>query len=41
MELDRAVWEGMEISALVLTRSLEIRDLKQTVETEEVVSALC
>ena len=30
-----------EISALVSTRSLEIRDLDETVEKEEVVSALC
>ena len=30
-----------QISALVSTRSLEIRDLDETVEKEEVVSALC
>ena len=40
-ELDRAVEEKPEISALVSTRSLEIRDLDETVEKEEVVSVLC
>ena len=35
------VGERSEISALVLTRSLEIRDLDETVEKEEVVPALC
>ena len=40
-ELDRAVGERAKISALVSTRSLEIRDLDETVEKEEVVSALC
>ena len=40
-ELDRAVGERAEISALVSTRSLEIRDLDETVEKEEVVSVLC
>ena len=35
------VGERAEISALVSTRSLEIRDLDETVEKEEVVSALC
>ena len=40
-ELDRAVGERAEISALVLKRSLVIRDLDETVEKEEVVSALC
>ena len=39
-ELDRTVGEGVEISALVSTSSLEIRDFDETVETEEVVSAL-
>ena len=38
-ELDQAVRERSEISALVSTRSLEIRDLDETVEKEEVVSA--
>ena len=40
-ELDLAVGERAQISALVSTRSLEIRDLDETVEKEEVVSALC
>ena len=40
-ELDRAVGERAHISALVSTRSLEIKDLDETVEKEEVVSALC
>ena len=40
-ELDQAVGEGVEILALVSSRSLEIRDLDETVEKEEVVSALC
>ena len=40
-ELDLAVGERAEISALVSTRSLEIRDLDEIVEKEEVVSALC
>ena len=40
-ELDRAVGERAEISALVSTRSFEIRDLNKMVEKEEVVSALC
>ena len=40
-ELDRAVGERTEISALVSNRSLEIRDLDETVEKEEVMSALC
>ena len=38
-ELDLAVGERAQISALVSTRSLEIRDLDETVEKEEVVSA--
>ena len=41
MELDLAVGERAQISALVSTRSLEIRDLDETVEKEEVVAALC
>ena len=40
-ELDRVVGEKAEISALVSTRSLEIRNLDETVEKEEVVSVLC
>ena len=40
-ELNHAVGKRAEISALVLTRSLEIRDLDETVEKEEVVSTLC
>ena len=40
-ELNRAVRERAKISALVSTRSLEIRDLGETVKKEEVVSALC
>ena len=40
-ELDRAVGEEAEILALVSTRFLEIRDLDETVEKEEVVSAMC
>ena len=37
-ELDQAVGERAEISALASTRSLEIRDFDETVEKEEVVS---
>ena len=37
-ELEQVVGERAEISALVSTRSLEIRDLDETVEKEEVVS---
>ena len=40
-ELDRAVGERAEISALDWTRSLETRDLDETVEKEELMSALC
>ena len=40
-ELDLAVGERAQISALVSTRSLEIRDLDEIVEKEEVVSSLC
>ena len=40
-ELDQLVRERAEISALVSTRSLEIRDLDETVEKEEVLSVLC
>ena len=40
-ELDQTAGERAEISALVSTRSLKIRDLDETVEKEEVVSALC
>ena len=40
-ELDRAVGERAEISTLVSTRSLKIRDLDKTVEKEEVGSVLC
>ena len=40
-ELVLAVKERAEISALVLTRCLEIRDLDETFEKEELVSALC
>ena len=39
-EIDLAVGERAAISALVSTRSLEIRDLDETVEKEKVVSAL-
>ena len=39
-KLDPAVVERAEISALVSTRSLKIRDLDETVEKVEVVSAL-
>ena len=39
--LGRVVGKKAEISALVLKRSLEIRDLDETVEKEEVVAALC
>ena len=37
----QAVGESAEISSLVLTRSLEIRDLDETIEKENVVSVLC
>ena len=37
-ELEQVVGERAEISALVSTRSLEIRDLDETLEKEEVVS---
>ena len=40
-ELDRAVGERAEMSVLVSKRSLEIRELYETVDKEEVVSALC
>ena len=40
-ELDRAVGKRAEISALVSTRSLEIRDLDEIVDKEEVVPVLC
>ena len=40
-ELDLAVGERAQISALVSMRSFEIRDLDETVEKEEVVDALC
>ena len=40
-ELDRAVRERAEISALVSARSLEIRGLDETVDKEEVLSAPC
>ena len=40
-ELDQAVGERAEISALVSTRSLEITDLDVTVKKEEGVSVLC
>ena len=40
-ELDLAVGKRAQVSALVSTRSLEIRDLDETVEKEEVVDALC
>ena len=40
-ELDRVVEERAETSNLVSTRTLEIRDLDETFEKEEVVSALC
>ena len=40
-ELDRAVGERVGISALVSSRSLEIRDLDEIVEKEEVMSSLC
>ena len=36
-----AVGKRAQFSALVSTRSLEIRDLDETVKKEEVVSALC
>ena len=37
-QLDQAVGKRAEISTLVSTRSLEVRDLNETVEKEEVVS---
>ena len=40
-QLDQAVGERAEISALVSTRSIEIRDLHETVEKEKVVSLPC
>ena len=40
-QLDHAVGERPLILALVSTRSLEIKDLDETVEKEEVMSALC
>ena len=40
-KLDQAVGERAEILALVSKRSLEIRDLDETVEKKEVVSVLC
>ena len=40
-ELDLAVEERAQISALVSSRSLEIRDFDETVDKEEVLDALC
>ena len=40
-EIDLVVGERAQISALVSTRSLAIRDSDETVEKEEVVDALC
>ena len=40
-ELNQVVGERGEIMALVSTRSLEIRDLAETVEKEKAVFALC
>ena len=39
--LDQAVAEKAEVKSLVSTRSLEVRDLDETVTREEVVAALC
>ena len=39
--LEQAVWEKAEIKSLVLKRSLEVKDLDETVTREEVVAALC
>ena len=41
MTLDRAVGETADVRSLVYKRSLEIRDLDQTMTREEVVTALC
>ena len=39
--LDQAVGEKAEVKSLVSKRSLEVRDLDETVTREEVVAALC
>ena len=39
--LDQAVEEKAEVKSLVSKRSLEVRDLDETVTREEVVAALC
>ena len=39
--LDRAVREKAEVNSLVSKRSLEVRDLDETVTREEVIDALC
>ena len=39
--LDQAVREKAEVKSLVSARSLEVRDLDETVTREEVVAALC
>ena len=39
--LDRAVGEKAEVKSLVSKRTLEVRDLDETVTREEVVAALC
>ena len=39
--LDQAVGEKAEVKSLVSKRSLEVRDLDQTVTREEIVAALC
>ena len=39
--LDQAVGEKAEIKSLVSKRSLEVRDLDETVTREEVIAALC
>ena len=39
--LDQAVREKAEVESLVLKRSLEVRDLDETVTREDVIAALC
>ena len=39
--LDQAVGEKAEVKSLVSKRSLEVRDLDETVRRKEVVAALC
>ena len=41
MALDQAVGQRVEVKSLVSKRSVEVRDLDETIAREEVVAALC